>query len=156
MSNNSLSFITSYFIIIPEISALPPPSVDLCFSVRTPPSLPIAPPALLLFEFQIFYSLRSRFIYTGRIGVWWWWGFPYGGGGWHDDDDGEGWHGDMIMVTLHLMVYRHFLIQIISLAYLLEFIVYGVSITWKAMYTFYFCCYHNVCFFVPEKVRFMS
>ena len=39
-----------------------------------------------------------------------------GWGGWQDyDDDGEGWHGDMIMLVLHLMVDRHFMNWIISL-----------------------------------------
>ena len=33
-----------------------------------------------------------------------------------DDDDGEGWHGDMMMLDLHLMVDRHFMIHIIYLA----------------------------------------
>ena len=41
-----------------------------------------------------------------------WWGR---GGGWHDDD-GEGCNGDMMMLDPHLMVDRHFMIRIISLA----------------------------------------
>ena len=69
VSNNSLSLITSYFLTIPVITALPPPSADFCLSGRTPPTIPIAPPALLLFAFQIVYILWRRVIYTGRIGV---------------------------------------------------------------------------------------
>ena len=36
MSKNSLSFLTSYFLIIPAISALPPPSADFSLSGQTP------------------------------------------------------------------------------------------------------------------------
>ena len=36
-------------------------------------------------------------------------------GGLHDDD-GDGWHGDMMMLALHLVVDSHFMIQIISMA----------------------------------------
>ena len=36
MSKNSLSFLTSYFLIIPAIAALPPPSADFSLSDRTP------------------------------------------------------------------------------------------------------------------------
>ena len=80
------------------------------------PMLPIAPPAILFFSFQVVYSLRRWVIYTGRRGVGWWWGCTYGvGGGWNDDD-GDGWHGDMMMLALHLVVDRHFMIRIISLA----------------------------------------
>ena len=35
MSKYSLSFLTSYFIIIPAIAALPPLSADFSFSVKT-------------------------------------------------------------------------------------------------------------------------
>ena len=40
--------------------------------------------------------------------------YTQGGEGW--DDDGYGWHGDMMMLALHLVVDRHFMIRIISLA----------------------------------------
>ena len=66
MSKNSLSFLTCYFLIIPAITLLPPPSADFSSSGRTPPTLPISPPALLLFAFQMAYILRRRVIYTGR------------------------------------------------------------------------------------------
>ena len=46
------------------------------------------------------------------MGLYIWGG--WGGGGWHDYD-GEGRHGDMMMLALHLVVDRHFMIQIISL-----------------------------------------
>ena len=119
MWKNSLAFLTYYFFIIPAITALLPHSTDFSLSNHTPLMLLIAPPALLLFAFQLVYSLRRRVIYTWRRGVGWWWGCKYGGGGgWHDDDnddDGEGWHGDMMMLALHLMVDRHFMIRIISL-----------------------------------------
>ena len=36
MSKNSLSFLTCYFLIIPAITFLPPPSVDFSSSGRTP------------------------------------------------------------------------------------------------------------------------
>ena len=36
-------------------------------------------------------------------------------GGLHDDD-GDGWHGDMMMLDLHLVVDCHFMIQIIYMA----------------------------------------
>ena len=46
-------------------------------------------------------------------------GLSIGVGGLHDDyyddDYGEGWHGDMMMLALHLMVDRHFMIWIVSL-----------------------------------------
>ena len=48
---------------------MPPPSADFSLSGQTPPTLPIAPPALLLFAFQLVYSLRMGVIYTGRRGV---------------------------------------------------------------------------------------
>ena len=38
MSKNSLSFLTSYFLIIPAITSLPPPSADFSLSGRTPPN----------------------------------------------------------------------------------------------------------------------
>ena len=79
------------------IAALPPPSADFCLSGRMPAMLPIDPPSLLLFAFQLVYSLRRRVIYTGRRGVGWCLGFPNGVGvglkwwlwrgvaWWHDD-----------------------------------------------------------------------
>ena len=80
-----------------------------------PLTLPIAPQELLLFASQLFYSLRSRVIYTGSIGVGFLWGCPYGVGELHDDDDddddGHGWYGDMIMLALHLMIDFQFMIQ---------------------------------------------
>ena len=42
------------------------------------------------------------------------WLYIGGGGGLHDYD-GEGWHGDMMMLALHLVVDCHFMIRIISL-----------------------------------------
>ena len=59
---------------------------------------------------------RRRLIYTGRRGVGRGWGLPYGGGWGCNNDDGEGWHGDMMMLALHLVVDCHFMIRIISLA----------------------------------------
>ena len=115
MSKNSLSFLTSYFLIIPAITALPPISANSILSGWTPLTILIAPPALLLFAFQLVYSLRRRVVCTGGKGVVWWWCCPYRIGGWHDDD-GEEWHGDMMMLALHLMVDFHFMIWIISLA----------------------------------------
>ena len=41
--------------------------------------------------------------------------YIWGGGGLHYDD-GDGWHGDIIMLALHLVVDCHFMIRIISLA----------------------------------------
>ena len=69
-------FLNSYFIIIPAIAALRPPSSDFYFSGQTPLTLPIAPPALLVFALHLVNSLRRRVIYTGRVGVLLWWGFP--------------------------------------------------------------------------------
>ena len=48
-------------------------------------------------------------------------GLSIGGRGWHDDDDDdeddwERWHGDTMMLALHLMIDRHFMIRIISLS----------------------------------------
>ena len=37
---------------------------------------------------------------------------------------------------------------------LLKFIGFGVSIPWKSMCTFYFCCLHNICFFILEEGNF--
>ena len=62
-------FLLVIFLIIHAITSLLPPSADFSSSGRTPPTLPIAPPALLLFSFQLVYSLSSRVIYTGRRGV---------------------------------------------------------------------------------------
>ena len=91
------------------------PFSQLQFKRPNAPTLPIAPSSLLLFSFQIVYILRRRVIYTGRRGVGWWWGCTYRGGRWHDGD-GYWWHGDMMMLALHLVVDRHFMIRIISLA----------------------------------------
>ena len=41
MSKSSLAFLTSYFLIIPAITALPPPSVDFSLCGRTPLTIPI-------------------------------------------------------------------------------------------------------------------
>ena len=88
----------------------------LQFKRPNAPTLPIAPQGILLFSFQIVYSLRRRVIYTGRRGLGWWWGCTYGGGGGLHDVDGYGWHGEMMMLALHLVVDFHFMIWIISLA----------------------------------------
>ena len=48
MSNISLSLLTSCFFIIPAITSLPPLSADFSLSGRSPQTLPIAPPALLV------------------------------------------------------------------------------------------------------------
>ena len=61
------------------------PFQRLQFKRPNAPTLPIAPPAPLLFAFQLVYSSRRRVIYTCRKGVRWGWGCKYGGGGWHDD-----------------------------------------------------------------------
>ena len=59
----------------------------------------------------------SRFFEIGffpkmeKIGLW---PLPQGITGWHDDD-GEGWHGDLMMLVLHLMVDCQFMIMIIYL-----------------------------------------
>ena len=42
-------------------------------------------------------------------------GLYIGGGRWHDDY-GEGWHGYMMMLDIHLMVDHHFMIWIIYMA----------------------------------------
>ena len=91
MSINSLSFLPSYFLIIPAIVRLPPPSNDICLSGRTPATLPISPPALLLCSFQLVYSLKRGWCTQGGEG--------------RDNDGvvhrGEG--GDMMMMMMMMM-----------------------------------------------------
>ena len=49
MSKNSLSFLTSYFLIITAISALPPPSADFSLSGRTPDAPDCSPITTIVF-----------------------------------------------------------------------------------------------------------
>ena len=53
MSKNSLSFLTSYFLIIPAISALPPPSADFSLSGRTPDAPDCSPRNTIVFVSDI-------------------------------------------------------------------------------------------------------
>ena len=52
---------------------------------------------------------------------------------WHDED-GEGYHGDMMTLALHLMVDCHFIIRIISLA-TLSLLLLGSSANFTPMCT---------------------
>ena len=45
MSKNSISFLTSYFLIIPAIAALPPPFRQLHFKLPNAPDNPDRPPS---------------------------------------------------------------------------------------------------------------
>ena len=57
---NSLSFLTSYFIIILIITELPPPSDNLCLSRRTSPTIPISPSELLFFCISAHLQLKEE------------------------------------------------------------------------------------------------
>ena len=52
----------------------------------------------------------------------------------YDDDYGDGWHGDMMMSDLHLMVERHFRFRIIPLA-TISLTLLGSSVKFSPMCT---------------------
>ena len=52
----------------------------------------------------------------------------------YDDDDGERWHGDMMMLALHLVVDHNFMIRIIYLANVSLFLLHSLE-NFTPMYT---------------------
>ena len=85
MSRNSFLFLNSYFLIIPLITALLPPSDDFRFSYQTPPTLPITPYSTTIIFISTSLQLKDEGdihregrvgmmmgLSIGRIGVTWW------------------------------------------------------------------------------------
>ena len=60
MSNNYLSFLTSYFLTIPVIVALLPPYSDLCFRGRMPLTPPVAPPSTTIVYISASLQLKEE------------------------------------------------------------------------------------------------
>ena len=99
MSKHSLTFLTSYFLIIPAIAAIPPPSADFCLSVRTPPNTPNFPPSTTIVRISASIQPKEEgdlhreerggmmvgFSIGGRGVIWWWWWWWTGVLWWHDD-----------------------------------------------------------------------